>query len=52
MKLQLGLGGQRFEGIFFRHREPLPMQAKIAYRPAINEYRGRRTVQLVAEAAE
>ena len=51
LKLQLGLGGQRFEGIF-RHREPLPMQAKIAYRPAINEYRGRRTVQLVAEAAE
>ena len=39
LKLQLGLGGQRFEGIFFRHREPLPMQAKIAYRPAINEYR-------------
>ena len=52
LKLQLGLGGQRFEGIFFRHREPLPVQAKIAYRPAINEYRGRRTVQLVAEAAE
>ncbi len=52
LKLQLGLGGQRFEGIFFRHREPLPIQAKIAYRPAINEYRGRRTVQLVAEAAE
>ncbi len=52
LKLQLGLGGQRFEGIFFRHREPLPMQVKIAYRPAINEYRGRRTVQLVAEAAE
>ena len=52
LKLLLGLGGQRFEGIFFRHREPLPMQAKIAYRPAINEYRGRRTVQLVAEAAE
>ena len=52
LKLQLGLGGQRFEGIFFRHREPLPMQAKIAYRPSINEYRGRRTVQLVAEAAE
>ena len=52
LKLQLGLGGQRFEGIFFRHREPLPMQAKLAYRPAINEYRGRRTVQLVAEAAE
>ena len=52
LKLQLGLGGQRFEGIFFRHREPLPMQAKIAYRPVINEYRGRRTVQLVAEAAE
>lgn len=52
LKLSLGLGGQRFEGIFFRHRDPLPAHAKIAYRPAINEYRGRRSVQLVVEAAE
>lgn len=52
LKLSLGLGGQRFEGIFFRHREPLPAHARIAYRPAINEYRGRRSVQLVVEAAE
>lgn len=52
LKLSLGLGGQRFEGIFFRHRDPLPGHAKIAYRPAINEYRGRRSVQLVVEAAE
>lgn len=52
LKLSLGLGGQRFEGIFFRHREPLAAHARIAYRPAINEYRGRRSVQLVVEAAE
>ncbi len=52
LKLSLGLGRQRFEAIFFRHREPLAAHAKIAYRPSINEYRGRRTVQLVVEAAE
>lgn len=52
LKLTLELGGQRFDGIFFRHNEPLAVRSRIAYRPSINEYRGRRTVQLVVEAAE
>ncbi|MDO5530526.1 single-stranded-DNA-specific exonuclease RecJ [Sutterella sp.] len=52
LKLSLGLGGQRFDAIFFRHRDPLPTRVRIAYRPSINEFRGRRSVQLVAEAAE
>ena len=52
LKLTVALGGSRYDAIFFRHREPFAERTKIAYRPAINEFRGRRTVQLVVEAAE
>lgn len=52
LKLTVSLGGSRYDAIFFRHREPFAERTKIAYRPAINEFRGRRTVQLVVEAAE
>lgn len=52
LKLTVALGGCRYDAIFFRHREPFAERTKIAYRPAINEFRGRRTVQLVVEAAE
>ncbi|MFR4434345.1 MAG: single-stranded-DNA-specific exonuclease RecJ [Sutterella wadsworthensis] len=51
-KLILELGGQRFDAIFFRHTETLPGMARLAYRPNINEFMGRRSVQLVIEAAE
>ncbi|EJW92281.1 hypothetical protein EVA_19612, partial [gut metagenome] len=50
--LILELGGQRFDAIFFRHTEPLPGLVRLAYRPNINEFMGRRSVQLVIEAAE
>lgn len=51
-KLILELGGQRFDAIFFRHTEALPGMVRLAYRPNINEFMGRRSVQLVIEAAE
>lgn len=51
-KLILELGGQRFDAIFFRHTETLPGIVRLAYRPNINEFMGRRSVQLVIEAAE
>ena len=51
-KLILELGGQRFDAIFFRHTETLPGMVHLAYRPNINEFMGRRSVQLVIEAAE
>ena len=51
-KLILELGGQRFDAIFFRHTERLPGMVRLAYRPNINEFMGRRSVQLVIEAAE
>ena len=52
LKLTVSLGGCRYDAIYFRHSDPLPSRVKLAYRPSINEYRGRRTVQLVVEAAE
>lgn len=51
-KLILELGGQRFDAIFFRHTETFPGMVRLAYRPNINEFMGRRSVQLVIEAAE
>ena len=52
LKLVLDLAGNRFEGIFFRRSNALPSQVRLAYRPEVNEYMGRRTIQLVVEAAE
>ena len=52
LKMMLELGGSRFDAIFFRRKEPLASLTRIAYRPSVNEFRGRRTVQLVVEAAE
>ncbi len=52
LKLRLELGGQLFDGIFFRHNTPLPEFVTLAYRPNINEYMGQRRIQLVIEAAD
>ena len=52
LKLILDLGGQRFDAIFFRRTENLPSKVRLAYRPVINEFMGRRSVQLVIETAE
>lgn len=52
LKLVLDLAGSRFEAIYFRRNEPLPTHVRLAYRPEINEFMGRRSIQLVVEAAE
>ncbi len=52
LKLSLELGGQRFEGIFFRRNAPLLTASRLAYRPTINEFNGRRLIQLLVEAVE
>ena len=52
LKLIVDLGGSRFEAIYFRHSEPLPQKVRLAYRPEINEFMGRQSVQLVVEASE
>ncbi len=50
LKLTLELDGRHFDAIFFRHNTPLPEEVLLAYRPDINEYMGRRRIQLVIEA--
>lgn len=52
LKLSLELGGHRFEGIFFRRNAPLLTASRLAYRPTINEFNGRRLIQLLVEAVE
>lgn len=52
LKLSLELGGQRFEGIFFRRNAPLLTASRLAYRPTINEFNGRRLIQLLVGAVE
>ena len=52
LKLSLELGGQRFEGIFFRRNAPLLTASRLAYRPTINEFNGRRLIQLLVEAVD
>lgn len=52
LKLVLDLEGKLFEGIFFRRNTPLPAVARLAYRPNVNEYMGRRQLQLQIEAVE
>ena len=52
LKLVVDLAGNRFEAIHFRRNTPVASHARLAYRPEINEYMGRRSVQLVVEAVE
>lgn len=53
MKLMLEMDdGARFSGIFFRHSAEIPAHARLAYRPEINEWMGRRSIQLVIEQVE
>ena len=52
LKLVVDLAGNRFEAIFFRRSTPIASHARLAYRPEINEFMGRRSVQLVVEAVE
>ena len=52
LKLWLEIDGRRFNGIFFRRTEPLPRRAKLAYRPAIDDYQGQRRLTLFVEQCE
>ncbi len=48
-KLTLGRGSERFDAILFRHADPLPPSIRAAYRPEVNEWNGRSSLQLVVE---
>lgn len=46
-RLVLARRGQRLEAILFRHTDPLPPTIRAAYRPDVNEWNGRASLQLV-----
>lgn len=52
LKLFLELEGKRFDAIFFRHATPLPSHVRLAYKPEVNTFMGRRSPQLIVVAAE
>jgi single-stranded-DNA-specific exonuclease len=50
LKLSLRVQGQLRDGIWFGHTEPLPAQARLAFRVNLDEFQGRQRVQMVVEA--
>ncbi|HTN48773.1 MAG TPA: single-stranded-DNA-specific exonuclease RecJ [Burkholderiaceae bacterium] len=52
LKLMLDLDGRRYPGMYFRQTEPLPRRARLAYRPAIDDYQGQRRLMLMIEHCE
>jgi single-stranded-DNA-specific exonuclease len=51
LKLSLGLGAHRFDGIAFNRTETLPAVAHLAFRLAANEFNGQTRVSVVVEHA-
>ncbi|PHV13339.1 single-stranded-DNA-specific exonuclease RecJ [Chitinimonas sp. BJB300] len=50
LKLQLeGPDGERFEAMRFQHAEPLPEKIEAVYQLSVNEWQGRRSLQLLVE---
>ena len=52
LKLKLVRDGRRYEAMRFGELQPLPEQARLAYRLAVNEFNGLRTIQLNVEHFE
>ena len=52
LKLELVREKRLFDAIAFHHNESVPDKVKIAYRPEINDYRQRPTLQLIVEHIE
>ncbi len=50
LKLRLKHAGQERDAIWFSHVEPLPAQARLAFRLSLDEWNGRQRVQMVVEA--
>lgn len=52
LKLTLETDGRQLQAIWFKHKTPLPDEARLAYKLDINEWRGTSYVQLIIEAME
>ena len=48
-RIGLARGDERFDAILFNHAEPLPSRIRAAYRPEVNEWQGRLSLQLTVE---
>lgn len=49
LKLKLQQAGQPLDAILFQQAEPLPDRVEVVYRPSVNEYQGKRSLQLIVE---
>ncbi|WP_269533158.1 single-stranded-DNA-specific exonuclease RecJ [Chitinimonas sp. BJYL2] len=53
LKLSLANGrGQQFDAMYFQHDEPLPDQVDAVYQLSVNEWQGRRSLQLLLDFAQ
>jgi single-stranded-DNA-specific exonuclease len=52
LKLQLQKDGKRYEAMRFGSLEPLPTKLRAAYRLAVNEFNGLKSIQLNVEHYE
>ena len=52
LRATLETGGAALEAVFFRHGAYLPETARLAFRPGINEWQGRRSLQLLIDSIE
>lgn len=52
LKLDLEMDGVAVSGIWFRRKKPLPEKAYLAYKICVNQWAGRRTLQLIIEDME
>ncbi len=50
LKLRLGREALQVDGIWFGRDEPLPPQARLLYRPQLNRWQGRESLQVQVEA--
>lgn len=51
-KLRVAVDGVELDAIWFRNTEPLPEHVHMAYQLDVNEWRGRRSVQLIVAGVE
>ncbi len=51
MKLRLRHAGTERDAIWFGHAQPLPAQARLAFRLSLDEWNGKQRVQMVVEAS-
>ena len=52
LKLTLETDGRKISAIWFRRKKEIPSKAHLAYKPTLNEWNGRTSVELIIEGME